>query len=90
MPQTIDDLFILDRKYGIIDKLLAKIRAMDNLQQLLSEAKLSSLVESQEIVLLEHNQTVADALKVSADQQQYRYQSCQISTNSSCSSERHA
>uniref|UniRef100_A0A383VM92 CBS domain-containing protein n=1 Tax=Tetradesmus obliquus TaxID=3088 RepID=A0A383VM92_TETOB len=39
---------------------------MDNLQQLLSEAKLSSLVESQEIVLLEHNQTVADALKTLA------------------------
>ncbi|KAF6254676.1 hypothetical protein COO60DRAFT_1642116 [Scenedesmus sp. NREL 46B-D3] len=36
---------------------------MDDLQQLLSESKLSSLVESQEIVLLEHNQSVADALK---------------------------
>lgn len=43
---------------------------MDDLQQLLSESKLSSLVESQEIVLLEHNQSVADALKVREDQQQ--------------------
>jgi hypothetical protein len=43
---------------------------MDALHQLLSESKLSSLVESQEIVLLEHNQIVADALKVRADQRQ--------------------
>eukprot|EP00882_Tetradesmus_deserticola_P002217 GHRQ01002369.1.p1 GENE.GHRQ01002369.1~~GHRQ01002369.1.p1 ORF type:complete len:201 (+),score=44.80 GHRQ01002369.1:209-811(+) len=41
-------------------------RTMDALQQLLSESKLSSLVEKQEIVLLEHNQTVAEALKTLA------------------------
>jgi hypothetical protein len=61
---------------------------MDALHQLLSESKLSSLVESQEIVLLEHNQTVADALKVRADQRQRRSWAGQISNSSSCSSER--
>lgn len=37
---------------------------MESLKQLLEESKLVELVEQQDIIVLEHNQSVADALKV--------------------------
>eukprot|EP00879_Flechtneria_rotunda_P019905 GHRR01020922.1.p1 GENE.GHRR01020922.1~~GHRR01020922.1.p1 ORF type:complete len:202 (-),score=33.42 GHRR01020922.1:2464-3069(-) len=50
-----------------IDRVFASCWIMDDLRRVLQQEQLSSIVEQQDIVLLEHNQSVSDALQLLAE-----------------------